>query len=1602
MNFGAFKFCRADRWPHKIRNQRKKRAKEATCQDFGIYGTLLTTKDAAGNGVNTLLKRRTRYCFGCAPIHRHLPKAMKKREPPPESLQQQLWAWKDLSSNMEKKLAFKDNEISELEEKLTTRDDQLSKCQRELEYSLRKISALESQCIDKSQRILQLSQNRKTDDVKWESLKGTWGNLTGKQNDIEGLNLKLEKSEIELEKIRTHCDSLEKENISLTERLDESSMLLDTLQQERGKNNKKLRDLSDVVRTLNRVTVSYEKEAVEVVESTDLAHAQAIQNVKRKIEAMEEHRHNLLAECQQLRDENEAQKAKIEAMESHFHSLNNSPRKGLHSNDEYSVSRATVEQVALEQSPSQYSVDEEIGRPDSSHDQIRRNGNFHRRKIVDDNASYVSSDSSFSTLDPPDIRQEEFEGIKADYEDALEEMFSLREQLEDSQLKVRALEQSASDQHDYVNRCEFLENEYADIQNQFATLQNDLSDARSKIQELKRADKEKHRRYLAEIVEADQESQDLREQLEAVKKEFSSELESIEAEVEAARESFDNKFEILKAGHAKELEALLNEYNEFKTKHTSSMNSQKKQFSDLDCTYKLLKETYENMQKEMETLKAKNDKSNDSKTEQSLAIDTLKKRYDGLKEAHEKLEDELETLKLKYDASLWKIVTLEDQLDTSKAEITKAQNTSKKLAENQSGPGIAEMKKSAERSRAAMQEAIRKYQNLRQESRGFKEELEQLRKANADQAEKVEIDGAGKRYGLNDFTLLSLAQGERKREVWFCQLLHQARLRFVHDSLHEATADKVKNVSSPSPASETKDIPEKLLVAFMQHSQRLRFIHESLYQAKCHPESQVSPVRVAKAPPVHKAPAVRKSPLQKGNISKIILKYEALAGVQSHAPVQQAKNDMNASLDVSDMPPNVPAQEFLLHSKKMGYVHEALLKNKPRSQNHISQQDGQYAGVSEIPPYAPTQMFLHHSKKMRTTHEALLDNKTQAQNQISMQDNFTPQIAPNPEKKLQNEHLRIETTPAFIHQLSEVTFASRLHRMNKLRQVHQELGVYNPSNKKSLLACDDFVYNILRHQSKLSIVHHDLFHQIDSRKSAFYWDNQPTFSMSSGLSYSTASMSDALSKSRDENLNKLVNVEESCEKTTDQSSNTAKIMIEGLRLELRRVKLAANAAKIRHRAREKELRVVHFQYEKLQEEHDTQTGEHHLISITAETVDDKLSQIESEPSPKTGQENLSEDLVEAQQRIEEKTLELQRTKDHLIETEKQQEKQEKNLSDAIAKVHAMDNKSSENQQTSAVDPKSVINSVADEGCDGINKVDEESQHFRPFDRPASSASASSVSSRKCDLETMQSFDGSILTSLYEPVMPSTSPGYSLRSAEGRDETTVTTRLHLEDAARKLAEDGTAKKIKEMQRELDEAKDDATTAKKKYEERGRDLRDVIYQYKRLKSEYDDHLASKGKEKEHEETGKLPERGLGDLRMELDAAKSKVCVLEDDLAAAKKAVDNARGRQKQREEDLKWLVSEYKHLQEENENLKRDLEARASTGSGRGPLEHFHLDVKALGFRKKKSRSQRKNHANGQDEDEDVSSPKSKLDNLGKKILRLGLGGRSSSHSPTQPK
>jgi chromosome segregation ATPase len=95
---------------------------------------------------------------------------------------------------------------------------------------------------------------------------------------------------------------------------------VEKLGQEREANKTMLLQLSDIVRTLQSVSIDYEE--VNRVESLLRPQDMSLQNIKRKVGAIVADRERLIQRCENLTEENESKDDKISALEAHFQMLN--------------------------------------------------------------------------------------------------------------------------------------------------------------------------------------------------------------------------------------------------------------------------------------------------------------------------------------------------------------------------------------------------------------------------------------------------------------------------------------------------------------------------------------------------------------------------------------------------------------------------------------------------------------------------------------------------------------------------------------------------------------------------------------------------------------------------------------------------------------------------------------------------------------------------------------------------------------------------------------------------------------------------------------------------------------------------------------------------------------------------------------------------------------------------------------------------------------------------------------------------------------------------------------------------------------------------------
>jgi chromosome segregation ATPase len=106
----------------------------------------------------------------------------------------------------------------------------------------------------------------------------------------------------------------------LRDNLNESSKTIESMKQERNTDQRMLRELGNIVRSLQKVSIDYDRSIQD--EGPMTTQEEALINIKRKIEAIESHRQSLIEENKKIKEENGMKENKIDALESLFHSMN--------------------------------------------------------------------------------------------------------------------------------------------------------------------------------------------------------------------------------------------------------------------------------------------------------------------------------------------------------------------------------------------------------------------------------------------------------------------------------------------------------------------------------------------------------------------------------------------------------------------------------------------------------------------------------------------------------------------------------------------------------------------------------------------------------------------------------------------------------------------------------------------------------------------------------------------------------------------------------------------------------------------------------------------------------------------------------------------------------------------------------------------------------------------------------------------------------------------------------------------------------------------------------------------------------------------------------
>lgn len=352
-----------------------------------------------------------------------------------------------------------------------------------------------------------------------------------------------------------------------------------------------------------------------------------------------------------------------------------------------------------------------------------------------------------------------------------------------------------------------------------------------------------------------------------------------------------------------------------------------------------------------------------------------------------------------------------------------------------------------------------------------------------------------------------------------------------------------------------------------------------------------------------------------------------------------------------------------------------------------------------------------------------------------------------------------------------------------------------------------------------------------------------------------------------------------------------------------KIKLAANTAKIRHEAREKEHRVVRLQYKKLLDQYHQAVEKHEKEpGGSDENVSDDHSQKVKSAVEKIHMNaelnRLKCELRDAELKVERMASELQDTKAKAADAQKKQEQGELSLLDAIR------------QHSQPTDGNSSLLSP------GTTKG-QTTEIFRVHeDTPTPFVGTARTSSDE------GSFDGSYLTSFGATSAVDAVDGRDERSEDNHE--TANEKIYLDggiDAFLQLQKENKKAQhtIDHLRMQLLEAKHEAEHAKIQLKRREENLRDVIREYNLIKDECDSlfkKIQERVAEEERAKGSSAVGSSNGDLIKDRNVALGKISLLEAEVAEARRIAKDAHKKRLIREKHLREVIEQYKTLSQEH--------------------------------------------------------------------------------------
>ena len=640
-------------------------------------------------------------------------------------------------SNKEHQLDAAWKEIERLKQSLMRKDHECVELRDNSGIVSTQLMELEAQCRDRTAKVAELMEilGAKTQDAIGKKLieKGLQNaeyqvQVTKLQKRLNDMEWELTRAKKEKMESKQDATQISKDHDQLTQELQVAKADNENLMKERETYKPLILELSDVVRSLSTISVTYSKVEKDHLVPSSAAEAQvhSLRNVKRKVAAIEEDRQLLFKEKDVLRAEIEAKNQRIMTLESQcrihnkyrldkeeVRSLADLPASGMEIGGTQHEKHWELQQSEIAQTDGSTKFTEEADVLSTS-----------------SSSSNCSETSSFSSIEPPSIALEKYEKLRHEHQAALSKVAELEELLQTAPVAEEKFQESKA-----------LQSIMDDILENNPGAADDLAKVHLMYSELRRKSHQTSLQYWKLKRDYDDALKDHISQYKKFKKEFKN-----------ATSAHDQRNSVLEEVRSVAMKKQIVKYEQLKVMVEKSQQIQRdaldKLKEDHDVAVKLHSKQYEDIKQEYE----------DALVNHARIVEELRRD----REIH--VDENIQELTMKYKRASQRSCDLEKELVLARQENevqVKHLVMSNKKADNEAKSKLQRLKQQyridiEERTvlEKELQEVVKKAEQRAQESyHKLKQEYDLL------EAEKLEIEeelGCLKRQ----FQVQSLASDE--------------------------------------------------------------------------------------------------------------------------------------------------------------------------------------------------------------------------------------------------------------------------------------------------------------------------------------------------------------------------------------------------------------------------------------------------------------------------------------------------------------------------------------------------------------------------------------------------------------------------------------------------------------------------------------------------------------------------------------------------------------------------------------------------------------------------------------------------------------------------